>query len=67
MKQFLKNFIYEIKLLWPLGSMAKEMALTRTTEKFDVVVRVPAIQNQGFNSNITHYQTNHGHVYAILD
>jgi hypothetical protein len=37
MKQFLKNLIYEIKLLWPFGSMAKEIALTRTTEKLDVV------------------------------
>jgi hypothetical protein len=41
MIKLLKNFLYELKLLWPFGSTSKELALTRITGRFDVVRRVP--------------------------
>lgn len=41
MKQFITNLIYELKLIWPFDT-AKRLLMTRASEKFDVVIRVPA-------------------------
>lgn len=42
MNQFIKNLIYTLKLLSPFKSEEKQLVFVRTSEKFDVVVRVPA-------------------------
>jgi hypothetical protein len=41
MIQIIKNLISEVKLMWPFSSVPKPLVLTRTTEKFDMVTRVP--------------------------
>ena len=41
MIQFIRTFVYEILLLRALGSITDLLKLTRSTEKFDVVARVP--------------------------
>jgi len=41
MIQFIKNLIFEIKLLWSFSSLQEPLLLVHITEKFDVVERVP--------------------------
>lgn len=41
MIKLLNYFLYELKLLWPFGSMSKKLTLNHITERFDVVERTP--------------------------
>lgn len=41
MIQYLKNLLFKIRVMWPIHSAIAPLKLTRSTEQFDVVKRVP--------------------------
>lgn len=51
MNRFLKLIIHSIRTLLSYGSPSRDLTMTRVTERFDVVERVPVYVrvNPGFN------------------
>lgn len=63
MIQFIKTFIYEVKLLWPFSSARERSTLTHITEKFDVLEQVPTYTRIKRDN---HYPFKHEYVHSIL-
>ncbi len=55
MNQFIKNLISELKLLSSFNSREKQLVLIHTSERFDVVLRVPAYTRITFPNGPFHF------------